>query len=296
MIFEEPKCHESPSGKRTPLGKNLFILLCLSFSFVNLGYNCLPSLVGKCRQNSLGKNCLWQYLLTMPTSETWCRLWPPSIYCIYKIKEKLWGGKEEGGKLFRIYERSQIQLITKSFPLGWQTPTVDILSGCSLFLSFTLIPPHFSCFISSQFRILMFFANLFLMGLLASRKPCQIIIIQLLFRDPCGCFHLLCIPPSFSPPLAGEVFFSLRKCQIKNPDLWPSPVCSSKGVPALSGWWSFYVITSSLAIHIYTLANKKAFVKLFLSNKLKTVRFRRIINLLLFLSQVEERCFFKRGF
>lgn len=47
----------------------------------------------------------------------------------------------------------------------------------------------------------------------------------------------------------------------------------------------------SLAIHVYTLANKKAFVKLFWSNKLKSASHRKNINLLLFPTQTEERLF-----
>lgn len=105
-----------------------------------------------------------------------------------------------------------------------------------------------------------FFATLFLMGLLASRKPCQIIIIQLLSGTP--------VVTSTSPSapllltLAGEVFFLLGKLQIKNLAVWPCPACSSKSLAALPAWWSFFTIALSLAIHIYTLANKKGICKI----------------------------------
>lgn len=105
-----------------------------------------------------------------------------------------------------------------------------------------------------------FLPTLFLMGLLASRKPCQIIIIQLLSGTP--------VVASTSPSapllltLAGEVFFLLGKLQIKNLAVWPCPACSSKSLAALPDWWSFYTIALSLAIHIYTLANKKGICKI----------------------------------
>lgn len=54
------------------------------------------------------------------------------------------------------------------------------------------------------------FANLFLMGLLASRKPCQIIIIQLLSGTPVVASTCRAFPPHpFSPYISrGDIFLT----------------------------------------------------------------------------------------
>lgn len=220
----------------------------------------------------------------------------PQAFMLYKIQEDIGGEGGRGG------EESFLEY-KKSNPANYQELPIrltDSHRGHTQWLFFIselyFNPSSFFFFHFQSVQDPNVFANLFLMGFLASRKPCQIIIIQLLSGTPVVASTCWVFPHPAPLTLAGEIFFSLGKHQIRNLAVWPHPARSSKGVAALPGWWSFYIITSSLASPIYTLADKKAFVKLFLSNKLKSVSYRKTINPLFFLTQMEERLFLNKTF
>lgn len=191
----------------------------------------------------------------------------PSIECDlqeFMLYKETWGGKGERKVFLNIRKKSN----SANYP---ELPIrfTDSHRGHTQWLFFIseiyFNPSSFLFFHFQSVQDPNVFANLFLMGLLASRKPCQIIIIQLLSGTPVVASTCHAFPPIPSLlTLAGEIFFLLGKHQIKNLTVWPYPAYSSKSVAALTAWWSFYIITLSLAIHIYTLANKKAFVKFFL--------------------------------